>query len=69
MFRPKYEINIKMDLEEEYMDWNNLTHEICLCRAFVNTIMKLWVPIKNESFDELKKYQHFQGNAYSIYLD
>jgi hypothetical protein len=46
ILRPKYEFNNKMNLKEEYVDWLNLTHEICLYWVFVNTLIKLWVPIK-----------------------
>jgi hypothetical protein len=69
MFRRKYEINIKMVLKEEYVDWIYLTHEMCLYRAFMKTIMKLCVPQKNELFDQLSNLQGISRKPiFSIFM-
>jgi hypothetical protein len=45
--RRKWEDNIKMDLREIGIDgvnWIRLAQDRVQCRAFVNTVMNLWVP-------------------------
>jgi hypothetical protein len=45
--RPRWEDNIKMDLREIEIDganWIQLTQDRVQWRAFVNTVMNLWVP-------------------------
>jgi len=47
--RPRYrwEDNIKMDLSEVVcggMDWIDLAQDVDKWLAFVNTVVKLWVP-------------------------
>jgi hypothetical protein len=45
--RRRWEDNIKMDLRETGIDganWNRLAQDRIRRRAFVNTVMNLWVP-------------------------
>jgi hypothetical protein len=54
--RHRWEDNIKMDLREIGIDgtnWIRLAQERVQWRAFVNTVMNLWVPRKKQLISHL----------------
>jgi hypothetical protein len=62
--RRRWANNIKMDLRETGIDranWIRLAQDRVQWRAFLNTVMKLWVPQrKQDIFDKLSDYQLFK---------
>jgi hypothetical protein len=59
--RHRWEDNIKMDLREIGIDgvnWILLAQDRVQWRAFVNTVMNLWVPLRKQ--DKLSDYEFFK---------
>jgi transposase len=58
--RRRWEDNIKMDLRDIGIDganWIRLDQDRVQWRAFVNTVMKFWVPYRKDFFDKLSDNQ------------